>query len=245
MTKPKKKLQMPKGSRIKKKKWWQSSRTEATKSSQGQSLPDASNLSNQPVKVLDKCSEVKMKQFKACMVYDDLRALVVSGEPTALELSEAWTKLFYEYCDLAEEAEVLFRTKLMVGLKLDKIKESLASEWIELLSRIHSDIICAAIREIGFDFELNPEDPAQYKSDITRIKAELAFLRLSIQVKEVQYEAVNKSSTSESVDEKYFATIYQALNAYAKYEAVNDQTSVEMYCAALRAYTGVHKTNNS
>jgi hypothetical protein len=230
---------MPKNLQIKKISWWQSFLTAASRRSKDQSHKDVTGSLNQPVKLLSKCREVTMSQFIACLCEDDLSQLVVSGTVSPVELAEAWSCLFLEYCELAEDSETKYRVMLEVQLTVDKKKEELGRGWVKMLSTKHSENIAEALRIIGFDFELNPNEPEQYQSDLKRINGELGFIRLSIQVRQAEFDAVkNKQSTKDTVDRKYFATIFFAINNYARREAVNMQTTVEDYCAALRAFTG-------
>jgi hypothetical protein len=231
---------MPKNSQIKKTSWWQSFLTAATRRLKDQpSHQDATGSLNHPAKLLCKCSEVSMGQFIACLCDDDLSQLVVSGTASPIELAEAWSSLFLEYCELAEDSETKYRVMLEVQLTVDKKKEELGQAWVNMLKKKHSENLAEALRIIGFDFELNPNDPEQYQADLKRINGELGFIRLSIQVRQAEFDAVkNKQSTKDTVDHKYFATIFFAINNYARREAVNKQTTVEDYCAALRAFTG-------
>jgi hypothetical protein len=226
---------MPKHSPIKNKNWLLSFLMAPFKFSKVESPKDATGLCS-PVKILNKCSEVNMSQFIACLCDDDLSQLIVSGEPTALQIAEAWSNLFFEYCELAEDAETTYRVRLESQLNLDKVKEEHGKEWAKMLEKRYSPKLAEALRMIGFDYELNPDDPEQYKADIHRIKGECGFLRLTIQLKQAEWEALmQKQSTQDSVDRKYFSTIFFAINNYAKREAVNLQSTVENYCAGLRA----------
>jgi hypothetical protein len=226
---------MPKNSPIKKIKMLLSSLTERLRLSKAAFQPGAIESSS-PVKLLTKCSEVNMGQFIACLCDDDLSQLIISGEPTALEIAQAWANLFFEYCELAEDAETAYRVRLDAQLTLDRKKEELGQGWVRLLEQRYSAKLAEALQMIGFEYELNPEDPEQFKSDIRRINGELGYLRLTIKIKEAEWRALKeKQSTTDTVDRKYFSTIFFAINNYAKREAVNMQTTVENYCAGLRA----------
>jgi hypothetical protein len=196
-------------------------------------------VSSSPAKVLSSCYEVTMGQLEDCICDNNLSTLVVSGEPSALQLAEAWSSIFFEYCELAEDSETRYRVLLDAQLTLDKKKEELGQGWATLLKHKYSEDIAEALRIIGFEFELNPNDPEQYQADLKRINGELGYLRLTIKIKEAQWTALmDKQSTHDTVDRKYFSTIYFAINNYAKREAVNRQTIVADYCAALRAFVG-------
>ena len=196
-----------------------------------------------PLKLLSRTSEVTMDNFIACMCKDDLSVLVAEGEANVEELAEAWTNLFYEYCDEAEASETLYRTKLISEITLLKQRNMLVSDWIKLLHLQYFKSLADGLRTLGYDFELNPEDPKQYTADLTRITHEVNFSKLQLRIKEAEYEAIlENQSTKDSVDEKYFSTIFFRINNYAKREAVNGQTTVQNYCAALRDFVAASQT---
>lgn len=187
-----------------------------------------------------------MKQFKACMCHSDLQQLVVSGTPTAEQLAEAWATLFYEYCDLVEATETIYRAMLFHEIEIYKKHNILVAEWVKIMQLQYSPTIAAAVKEIGFDYDLDPTDPEQYQSELTRILSELAYHRMQLKIKEAEYaNIVANQSTHDSVDEKYFSTIFFRINNYAKREAVNGLTTVEDYCAALKDYVAYCKLNNT
>ena len=189
------------------------------------------------MKLLCRASEVTMKQFKQCICHSNFSVLVVQGTAGPVELAEAWATLFYEYCDLIEATEVLYRTRLMAEIACYKRRNDLVMNWTKLLAVQYFPNVAAAIKILGFEFELNPEDPEQYQADLSRIQSEINYSKLLVRIKEVEYASIIENiSTQDSVEEKYFRTIFFRINNYAKREAVNDMTSVEDYCAALKDY---------
>ena len=192
------------------------------------------------MKLLRRCSETTMGQFRQCLEHNNISALIVEGEPTAEQLAEAWAALFLEYCDLSEAHETTYRVRLYCKIEVYKVKLDICQSWVDLIAIRPSEKINEALRNLDYHFDLDPSNPEQYKADIARINAELRSLRFDIKVMEVEYAAIQKSPTiDDAVDVKYFSTIYTRINNYYKYNAVNDQTKVEMYCALLREFVGV------
>ena len=186
-----------------------------------------------------------MGQFRQCLEHNNISALIVEGEPTAEQLAEAWASLFLEYCDLSEAHETTHRRRLLYEIEVLKKKAILCQSWVDVISIVPSAPINNALWIVGYEFELNPDNPEQYKADIARINAELTDLRFTIKVKQAEYNALEKSPTEhDTFDVKYFSTIYTRINNYYKYNAVNDQTKVEMYCALLREFVGAIDESN-
>lgn len=187
-----------------------------------------------------------MDKFIACMCKDDLSVLVAEGEATAEQLAEAWINLFYDYCDEAEASETIYRTKLITEITLLKQRNNLVLGWVKILQLQYIQSLADGLRTLGYDFEMNPQDPEQYEADLKRITHEVNFSKLQVRIKEAEHESIlENQSTKDSVDEKYFSTIFFRINNYAKREAVNGQTTVQNYCAALRDFVAATQTQTS
>lgn len=178
-----------------------------------------------------------MNQFIACICYSDLSKLVVEGEATAEQIAESWANIFYEYCDRIDAVETRYRVRLVAEISFEKKKNELVNNWIKILELSYSEKIVNALHILDFDFELNPEDPEQYYSDLKTIQAQLNLSKLHVRIKEAEYAAIQENqSTTEIVDETYFKKMFFRINNYAKREAVNGMTTVEDYCVALKDY---------
>jgi hypothetical protein len=183
-----------------------------------------------------------MDQFIQCICHNNLKVLVVEGEANAEQIAEAWTNLFYNYCDESEANETLYRTKLVSEITLLKQRNYVVMDWVKILRLQYFERLCNALKIMGYEYELNPNNPEQYNADLLRITHEINFSKLQVKVKEDEYQSIlENQSKKDSVDEKYFSTIFFRINNYAKREAVNGQTTVQNYCAALRDFVNANK----
>lgn len=196
-----------------------------------------------PLKLLSRTSEVTMAQFIACLCHNDLGQLVVQGEASAEDLAEAWTNLFFQYCDEVEAHETIYRARLIAEITLCKQRNNIITDWIKILELHHIETLTEGIKSMGYDYEFNPNDAEQYAADLKRLQSEINFSKLQVRIKEAELSAIlENQSSKDSVDEKYFSTIFFRINNYAKREAVNGQTTVQNYCAALRDFVAANKT---
>lgn len=178
-----------------------------------------------------------MEQFISCIVDSDLSELVVSGEPIAEDLAIAWANIFYEYCDLIGTSEVNLKSRLLMEyIQLEKVVV-FSTGWVKILRISYSKNIVNALKHVGFDYDFDIEDSERFLKDLKRVESELISMRLRVKLKKIEIDSLqDKDSTKTNVDRKYFKTIFFRINNYAKREAVNGQTTVEDYCAALRDY---------
>ena len=186
-----------------------------------------------------------MKQFISCICDDNLNELIISGQPTAEQLAEAWANIFLEYCDLAELAEVRYKALLRHDTEILKAQIETAKSCIQgIRICIENNIaplpgFISALNYAGFEHEYLPET---IEKDIARVEAELIPMEIRLEGKVIELNILSDNSTqSDKVERKYFHTIFLRLNTYFKHEAVNMQSTVQEYCAALRDYVAAAK----
>jgi hypothetical protein len=185
-----------------------------------------------------------MAQFEDCVCDGNISVLIKTpGDINPADLAKAWLNLFFEYCDLAEQTETKHRIKLETEIAFLERQDEIIQAWTDIISIKYSAAICEALKILGFDYDLDPEDRESYMHDVESIKADLRARRLHLKILKVEYEYIKNSPTSgETVDRKYFATMYTRINNYYKYNAVNKQTYLDMYCAMLREMSGIVKS---
>jgi len=189
-----------------------------------------------------------MKQFIACICDDDLSQLVVSGVPTAEQLAEAWAQLFLEYCDLAEHTEVKYKALLQQDIAIMEAQIETANSCVTCIRAciehglpIRPGFI-TALEQSGFENDYDLEDTEALLKSLKRVDAQVIPIKIRLKAKRQEYEVLMENSTqTDKVDRKYFHTIFLRLNTYFKHEAVNMQSTVQQYCAALRDYVAAAK----
>jgi hypothetical protein len=179
-----------------------------------------------------------MEQFIACICDNDFSKLVVSGQPSAEEILEAWQTLFFEYCDLIEMSEDTFIEILDLVLKARERHLDIVRNWIKILKSYKSEKIAEAV-EYLYPVKFDLDNEYNYNQAIAEVEAELRAMSFDIKVRRAEYEALSKyqSTKKDLVNRKFFTTIIMRLNNYLKMNPpISMQTSVEIYCAALRDF---------
>lgn len=207
-------------------------------SRKGEALPSSGSQDNsqlQPVKLLNRATDVTMEAFMDCVCDNNYSSLIISGLPTADELAQAWADVFYEYTDLVENKDNKYRRLLEAEIKLEKIKIILAAGWVKQLSLYYSDEVASSLRTVGFSLsEYLSED---YEHDLARINAEIFSMRFNLRVKQAQFESLEEPKTSnEVVDRKSFFILFDRLNDLKKREAISEKSTVLQFAIALSRY---------
>lgn len=180
------------------------------------------------------------------MCENDLQQLVVSGTALPEELFAIWTNLFLEYCELSEQSETQYRVYMEAKIRFLEIKIKTIQDWVTILKTVHLPGVAEALKDLDFDVVLDPADPEQYASELKYIEAELRPMRIEKTMLQEEVAVFDMGQSShDTVDRKYFSTIFIRINRYMRYEAVNGQTTVENYCAALRDYVSAFTNNKN
>lgn len=179
-----------------------------------------------------------MKQFIECICHNNYQVLIEQGEASAQQLADAWSSLFFEYCDLTGVDNVKARILLASEINLIRTKHRLLLAWLQLLEYVWSEDIAEAIRTTGYDVSRET-----FSANAAYIKSEIRIENIHLKIKEQELEQMNNDS-GQPVDESYFDKVFFIINNYAKREAVNKQSTVQEYCVALRCYHDYLKLNN-
>lgn len=192
------------------------------------------------MQLLNRASDVKMHQFITCICDEDYTVLNPGGGASTDDLNAAWETLFFEYTDLINNGEASHKIKLAASIIRDDNILECSRAWIEAIKLGLTTNTIPALRKIGFEYDFDINDPDSLQSDIEEVEAELRLLSLNLKVMRSEYEALlaNEKNTapSKAVERKYFEEVFQAINNYRKWNAVNEQSTVLQFCVALKSY---------
>ena len=192
------------------------------------------------VTLLNRASEVNMQDFITCICDGDFSVLNPGGGATQQQLDDAWETLFYEYQDLTENGSLPYNVKLLAGIRRDENIIECGTAWIEAIRMGFTENCPAALRKIGFDLPFDITDPDSLNDDLASVEGDLRFLSLDLKMRKAELQSINenekKTSSKEVVERKYFEQIFQAINNYRKWNAVNEQSTVLQFCVALKSF---------
>lgn len=173
------------------------------------------------------------------MVDSDFSKLVISGDAKAEDIIEAWQSIFFEWCDIVEDAETKYRTRLRYEITLQKKTHEIVSGWLKILvDGGYNKDIANYISQMYPQVKLDPSNTDLYLHDINVIKSEMSSLGFDIKVKEVEYAGILQAQSSQdSVTREYFLKLIFNVNRYTKANpAIVMQTNAEMFAVAIKAF---------
>lgn len=176
------------------------------------------------------------------MLHSDLRALVISGEPTIQDLSEAWANIYSEYIDKNQGAEskYMFQLESEIIRLYDEIERVDAG--LEILSYMvlfpQSDIdrVSSQLRKYGYDYPFPSGDSDTFEANRQHCKNRLASRRYKLQSREAELSDYLKNRKAETIDEHYFPMWIRRLTKYLGVRMRMDNTTVDEFIGYTRDY---------
>lgn len=196
-----------------------------------QSLPRS-----HPSNLYTHCSECPLEVFIDALVNNNHFRLIKHGNSTKEEIAIAWRNLFYEYCDLSgiESYRKLFLINKEIG-QLSSRRLTVKC-CIDVLNILHEPACIKLLREIGYTYKFDPQNPEEYKKDIQMVIQKSKSIEIAIQEKEFQYEKILSAFGGKPVTEEDFTKALVELSAYMKFRINPREITVSEYLAIRQKY---------
>lgn len=194
-----------------------------------QKPPQPSNNNSKLNKWYRDCSKLPLDCFIDCLVDGDLTALIISGNPTEKELSDAWEHIFLEYCELTSSVSHNASFGLLKEINDLKAKIIIVNNTVEYLSiRWDADLV-NILNQLSLNCTLKSEDE-QYQKKLRGVLARSKqwYTRLETAKKELE-----ESHKSNKIERSYFDEMLNAMSTMNKYQVDSRTLTVSRFCKAL------------
>src|SRR5690349_8028649 len=114
------------------------------------------------------CSDLPLIRFIRCICDNDLHQLVIEGEATDDELKEGWQAIYQEYIELSGTAATDHQSTLTAEIAQLFYKHTAITEAVELSRKYRYDEIIKMLKNEGYNFQYNHNDPESYHKDLDR-----------------------------------------------------------------------------
>lgn len=175
--------------------------------------PQDNRASNQAA-VLFLDLSLPLDRFIKCVVKGDLQALIISGNPTELQITQAWSNIYYAYIDLNNDNEIKYVIQLQKKISL------LRNHVIEvegcllfLAEGYHKDLV-RILRENGYKYDIDPDNT---KPALEIIRNEFSLKKMSLESSQKEYDDYIEAHKNDDVSETFFIKMLIRL---AKYQGV-------------------------
>lgn len=167
--------------------WLFTRRSRASGRSSTSPVPN-STASARPTNIFHRCTDISLESFLDCLLNRNLRRLLKYGDAQDHHLAEAWEQVYTEYCDLTGSTQYkTIRTVRNDYQNLHAKREAIRCALIVLAQR-YSEKMVRLIRDYGYNYAFNWEDPASYRKDMEVMTARLKALDIPLGIKKQEYE---------------------------------------------------------
>lgn len=173
-----------------------------------------------------------MRLFKRVQLYNDLSALIIEGQPSAVELESAWDGLVGAYHEAKGDIAVLrrlviYKEQSLLTINLREVYECvlILRDPLRYAPFFHKKLN----QLLECDLVLDPSDVVGYMKTLGRYLKRSSSIKRAIELKKIEYEAIQQGATGKKADAAYYDGMFITLSDHAKYR-IDDSITVYEYC---------------
>lgn len=178
------------------------------------------------------CKTLSIARFKAAYCNNNLNALVISGEPTADQLQDAWNEILFEYASLfkTEESEYVFSLRKeieLLKLHITTVDYSVYTLQLHFFDNgsTDNDIINQLV-ELGYEVTADTSDPVAYINQLKRCVSLCKTNVFDLEQLEKEYERAQKTTGGKKITEEDFDANIVMVSKYMHYPIDEDTVTI-------------------
>jgi hypothetical protein len=185
--------------------------------------------------------QIPLSKFKQASVNNDMRALIIEGEPTSQQLADAWAKISMDYADASGDAKHLQFLKAMVEITQLSVKLQVIEDMIELLGNIYYPAYAERLNKmLRTAYKFDHTDRPQYTKELKACFMRSRGLKINLDLKVIEFEALKKKREKEGEGNKkptmeYFDSYLVTLSNHVQYHLSDNITTFE-FCERVRRH---------
>lgn len=184
-------------------------------------------------------NKLPLNRFIDCMIDGNLYALVISGDPSKLELQEAWNDILSEYTESISNNEYRLYISLYKEITILQLTYEQVHILAEVLNTVYSKKLCDELNSLlRTSCKFNPLDVSSYRDELLKCVRRSAGIKLKLDLKLLQFDAIKKKHEQKAGDKmedgrEYFTSVMITLSDHAKYQLPDTITVLE-YCERIK-----------
>jgi len=164
--------------------------------------------------IYTSAKELPFNIFQTICIEEKLELLIKDGNPPVSELINAWLNIYTEYSD-ALDSRYSATMEESMDTEVLRTKTMLVHNIIQILSKKHYPELIDILRQHGYPFKFDCNNPEEYHRDISRVVTRSKFWVLKLQQKDAENKLYTKTAKPTY---EHFAECLFALSMYAGYE---------------------------
>jgi hypothetical protein len=179
-----------------------------------------------------------LSKFIDAAADDNLRALIIEGNPTDLQLKEAWSIICQEYADASGDMAHKHYLKAWIEIIQVSVKLETIEGMIDVLSVAYYKPFADRLNKLlRTSYPLDYTKPDQYKKELKACFMRSRGIKIDLDLKTIRFEELNKKKAATGDNKKptraYFYSYLITLSNHAGYQ-VNDQITTFEFCERVR-----------
>lgn len=224
---------------LKKIRWpWRLSKKPENTDSSKPPLPTPTTATSRSI--YRNIAELPLYLFIDAEIDGKLHSLVIEGPYTEIEIQNTWYKILDQFNAAMGDHESRLYLSLFKQIALKQIDIEAIEEIVHILKTIgYSDRMGKLLNNMLMaNIVFTPDNPEQYQTQLQRCLGMKAGLKLSLDLKTLEFNAIKKRNKGKTVtpSREYFSSVLINLSDHAKY-LVDDKITVFEYCERLRRLT--------
>lgn len=198
----------------------------------------------QEYSVLTSIKEVTMDIFIRCDCHKDYKAIVLTGDPPDDELYLAWLEIKSQHQENIKDAQANRNISAVHDIAVFELKKKAVECLLTVLDEIYSEEIIEQLREEDYDYPFTPES---YKTDMDRVRAELASEGLPIYDYRQKLQAVAEEGIRPDEDRyyKFIAVLQKQFGICTGKSPINAAKELTVYEFGLFYHQFIQQVKNT
>lgn len=177
---------------------WPLSKRKTDSSRKGRSTTKASRDS-ESWSIYRSCRELPLSKFIDITLNKNLSLLDknynldadVSPDRVPSEfLLAIWAEINLEYTELMDNGSMKTLLENTASIELLRINFNLITSMVEVLTQMHVPELVDILKEYGYNFQFDPNNPVKYQKDLARVLTQAKALIMQIKMKEAEARAI-------------------------------------------------------
>jgi hypothetical protein len=178
-------------------------------------------------------SKLPLSIFIDCLVDDNTKSLVISGEHSEDELAEAWDNIQDQYADAMANTDRRTFLKLLKEINIIAMTLNQAKTLIEVLyDYYHEELALDLNKVLSSQYKFDPYDRPAYEKQLKVCEVRMKGLEMQLEIKtealeSLQNDIMKKGNTKPS--RQYFSKMLNLLEEHFTVP-VDENITVSRYC---------------
>lgn len=197
----------------------------------------APSASSRPAALYRTCSSLPLDRFITILTTSDLTPLIIYGEPSLADISEAWANIYAEYMDINDDNEGVYILRLQSQIALLKNNLIEIETALYCLTLEYRQDLIDILEDHGITIAADPSDFPAYLQAIESADASLAFARLQLETLTNEYIQYENNRQKQTVDKAYFMMTLRRLARFNHVVVIKPESiTVEEFVMMVRDY---------